>query len=119
MGTFPVLKTGAALQYPAGRVLEHSTSVQVFVDGGEQRFREYAGPARRWVIRLGLLDEAELAALEDFLIAQQGGLGSFAFTDPWEGTTYPDCSLEADTTPLEWQDLMSGRTTVVVVENRS
>ena len=46
-------------------------------------------------------------------------MGSFAFTDPWDGTTYPDCSLEADATPLEWQDLMRGHTTVVVRKNGS
>lgn len=119
MGTFPALKTGAVVQYPASRTVEHSTCVLVFVDGSEQRFREFAGPARRWTIRLDLLDEGEMAALEDFLIGQQGRLGSFSFTDPWDSTTFPDCSLEADSMPLESQDLMRGRTTVVVRENRS
>ena len=119
MSTFPVLKTGAVAQYPAGRTMEHSTSVQVFVDGSEQRFREFGSAARRWVIRLDLLDEAEMAAMEDFMIAQQGQAGSFSFTDPWDGTAYPDCSFEADAIPLEWQDLMRGHTTVVVRENRS
>ncbi len=118
MSAFPVLKTGAVAQYPANRAIEHSTSVLVFVDGSEQRFREFASPARKWVIRLELLDEGELAALEDFLIAQQGRLGTFSFTDPWDGTTYPDCSLEADSIPLESQDLMRGRTTMVVRKNR-
>ena len=107
------------MQYPAGRAIEHSTCVLVFVDGSEQRFREFASPARRWEVRLDLLDEGELAALEDFLAGHQGQVGTFSFTDPWDATTYADCSLEADSLPLEFQDLMRGRATVVVKENRS
>ncbi|MCC7176603.1 MAG: DUF2460 domain-containing protein [Bryobacterales bacterium] len=118
MSTFPLLKTGAVAQYPAGRALEYSTSVLHFVDGREQRFREWAGATRRWVIRLELLDEGELAALEAFHAARQGRLGTFSFTDPWDGTTYPDCSLETDSFALEYQDLMRGRAKLVVRANR-
>ncbi len=116
MSTFPVLKTGAVAQYPAVRAQERSTRVLAFVDGGEQRFRRRAGAARRWVIRLAALDDAEMAALDDFLASRQGRLGSFAFTDPWDGQVHADCSLDADATALEFVDILRGRATITVRE---
>jgi hypothetical protein len=118
MSTFPLLKTGAVLQYPATRVLQTSTCVLQFLDGTEQRFREHPSPIRKWMIRLDLLDEGEMAALEEFFLSEQGESGSFSFTDPWDGTTHPNCSLEAGAIPLEFEELMRGRTTLVVKENR-
>ena len=118
MSTFPLLKTGAVLQYPATRVIQHSTCVLRFLDGTEQRFREYAGPVRKWAIRLELLDEDEMASVEEFCLSQQGRLGSFSFTDPWDGAVYSSCSLDGDATALGFEGLMRGRTTLVVMENR-
>jgi hypothetical protein len=118
MSAFPLLKTGAVLQYPASLSSNHSTCVLRFVDGSEQRFREYPRPLRKWVIRLELLDETEVATLENFFQSQLGRLGDFAFTDPWDGTTYPNCSLEEDSITMTFEDLMRGQVTVVVRENR-
>ena len=118
MSDFPLLKTGAVLQYPATHHIQHSTRVLQFLDGGEQRFREYPKAIRKWVIRLDLLDEGELARLEEFFQSQQGRLGEFSFTDPWDDTVYPDCSLESDVIELNFEDLMRGRAMVVVRENR-
>jgi hypothetical protein len=70
------------------------------------------------VIRLDLLDEGELARLEEFFQSQQGRLGQFSFTDPWDDMVYPDCSLESDVIELNFEDLMRGRAMVVVRENR-
>lgn len=118
MSAFPHLKTGAVLQYPASQSSSHSTCVLRFVDGSEQRFREHPQPLRKWVIRLELLDETEVATLEKFFQSQLGRLGDFAFTDPWDGTTYPSCSLEEDSITMTFEDLMRGQVTVVVRENR-
>jgi hypothetical protein len=118
MSNFPLLKTGAVLQYPATRHIQNSTCVLRFVDGTEQRFREYQSPIRRWTVRLDLLDETEMAAMEEFLTSQQGQSGCFSFTDPWDGTVYANCSLESDVIPLEFGGLFRGRTTLVVKENR-
>jgi phage-related protein len=118
MSTFPVLKTGAVLQYPATRVIQNSTCVLQFLDGAEQRFPQYQSPLRKWTVRLDLLDESEMASLEEFFLSEQGQSGSFSFIDPWDGISYPNCSLEGDAIPLEFQDLMRGRTTLVVKENR-
>lgn len=117
MSEFPLLKTGAVAQYPAGLRIEHSTCVLRFVDGTEQRFREYARPLRLWEIHLELLDESEMARLEDFFESQQGRLGNFSFTDPWDGTVHEDCSLDSDSLALDFQDVMRGQATLIVKEN--
>lgn len=119
MSAFPVLSTGAVAQYPASRTLECATRVLVFVDGSEQRFRQTGSPVRRWAIRLETLNDEEMAAIEAFLVSRQGRYGSFAFTDPWDGLVYPDCSLETDEAPLNYRDLLRGGATLVVRENRT
>lgn len=119
MVEFPKLRTGAIAQYPTSRSLKFSTRVIEFVDGAEQRYREWSGRARSWEIRLELLDEAEMAAIEEFFVASAGRTASFAFTDPSDNVTYPDCSFETDSLSLEFEDEMRGKTTLTVKENRS
>src|ERR1044072_8323158 len=94
--TFPILRTGAVAQYPAERSLRFRNQSVRFVDGTEQRYRDSAGALHRWQIRLDRIDEREASALEDFFSASQGTYDSFTFTDPWDGTEYPSCSLEND-----------------------
>jgi len=119
MATFPTLKTGAVAQYPATKSIRFQNQTVRFLDGTEQRYRDAAGPLHQWVIRLSELDESEIAAFEQFFEDNQGRLGSFAFTDPWDGTQYANCSLTSD-------DLTSGsvaemrlNTSLTIVENRS
>src|SRR5262249_53533703 len=90
MAAFPNLKTGAVAQYPAERTRRFSNGVHRFMDGSKQRWPLYGSALRRWAIRLSLLDEAELTTLEDFFSANR----SFSFTDPWDGTVYPNCSFD-------------------------
>src|ERR1039457_3178188 len=98
---FPTLKTGAVMQYPAKRTLQFNTDAIRFLDGTEQRFRDNPSVLHRWTIQLDLLDESELAALDQFFISNQGRFGSFSFTAPWDGTVYPNCSLAGDTYGLQ------------------
>jgi phage-related protein len=94
MSNFPTLKTGATLQYPAQRATEFSTDVVRFIDGSEQRYRGYQAPLKRWIVQLDLLDETELHVLREFFRTESGAAESFSFTDPWDGTVYPNCSLD-------------------------
>jgi hypothetical protein len=119
MANFPSLKTGAVAQYPSTRRIRYQNQALRFVDGTEQRYRDSEGPLRRWEIRLSQLDEGEMAALEEFFTANQGAFGSFTFTDPFDGATYPDCSLEADSLGLAAMADMSSTTSLTVIENRS
>jgi hypothetical protein len=118
MPTFPKLKTGAVAQYPAARTLQFQNQVLRFVDGTEQRYRDSAGALHAWKISLAALDEGEMAALERFFADCQGRYASFAFTDPWDGTVYADCSLASDEAEMVSVREMSGRVSWTVVENR-
>lgn len=118
MSTFPVLKTGAVMQYPAERSSQYANQVVRFLDGSEQRFREFAQPLHRWVIRLDLLDESELNRLREFFRIQNGAAGTFGFTDPWDCASYANCSLETDTMIETLTGEGRGQTTLTVRENR-
>ena len=116
---FPTLKTVAVMQYPAKRTMQFNTDVIRFLDGTEQRFREYPAVLHRWTIQLDLLDEAELTTLDQFFLTNQGRFGTFAFTDPWDGTVYPNCSLQGDAFGFQLRGEMRGKTTLTVLENRT
>ncbi|MGI8990139.1 MAG: DUF2460 domain-containing protein [Bryobacteraceae bacterium] len=118
MSTFPALKSGAIQQYPASRSLEFANQIQSFLDGTEQRYRSSASALHKWVIQLSLLDNAEIGSLDQFFWDQQGSFESFSFTDPWDGTVYPDCSLEADQFTSNFQEELRANTKLVIRENR-
>jgi hypothetical protein len=117
MSTFPTLKTGAVMQYPAQRDVTFSTTALQFVDGSEQRFRSYHTPLHRWVIQLSLLDQSELQRFREFFRAMSGRAENFAFTDPWDGTSYPSCSLGSDSMTAALASEWSGETSLTVLEN--
>ncbi len=71
-----------------------------------------------WAVQLSQLDEAEIAALEQFFEDEQGALGHFAFTDPWDGTNHPNCSLASDTMMLVCAGELQRATGLKIVENR-
>src|SRR5580704_5955301 len=114
MATFPQLKTGAVAQYPATKSLRFQNQTVRFLDGSEQRYRDAAGPLHQKVIQL-----SEMVAFAQFFEDNQGRRGSFAFTDPWDGTQYADCSLASDELALGSLAEMRTTTSLTVVENRS
>jgi len=116
--SFPALKTGAVAQYPSDRTQRFSTLGYRFLDGSEQRFPGFGTPLRRWIIRLELLDEGELARLEEFFMEQKGQAGNFALTDPRDGVVHANCSFENDAMTADYREAGDGRTSVVVKENR-
>ncbi len=104
MDSFPTLKTGAVIQYPASRVTQFSSDVIEFLDGSEQRFYVFPQPYHSWIVKLDNLDETELQNIRTFIQDMKGAVGIFTFTDPWDGTTYPNCSLQG----TEWTDSLAG-----------
>jgi hypothetical protein len=119
MSSFPILKTGVVMQYPAQRGVQYSTVALQFVDGSEQRFRAYKGGLHQWVIRLSLLDQEELQELQEFFRSLDGRAENFTFTDPWDGTTYASCSLGSDDMTAVLAAEWNGNTTLTVQENGS
>lgn len=117
MSTFPTLKTGAVTQYPAQRSVMFSTTALQFVDGSEQRFRGYQSPLHRWAIQLSLLDQSEVQELQEFFREIAGPAGDFAFTDPWDATNYPSCSLQSDSMAAVLSGEWNGQTALIVLEN--
>jgi Conserved hypothetical protein 2217 (DUF2460) len=118
MAIFPLLKTGAVAQYPATKSVRFHNQTIRFLDGSEQRYRDAAGPLHQWVIQLSELDESEMADFAQFFQDNQGRLGSFAFTDPWDGTQYANCSLASDELTLGTLAEMRGKASLTVIENR-
>ena len=96
MAEFPKLKTGVTAQYPSDREFRFSSEIRRFVDGGEQRYRDFRGHRKRWVIRFSQLDEAERSMLTEFYRGQRGRLGTFDFEDPWSGIVVTGCRFEQD-----------------------
>ncbi|MEQ1947933.1 MAG: DUF2460 domain-containing protein [Bryobacteraceae bacterium] len=119
MADFPRLKTNSIAQYPLERTMAFSNVIHRFVDGSEQRVPRYRAPLRRWKIQLRLLDESEMTALAEFVEVQHGHSGVFSFTDPWDGTLYPNCSFEADQAIFHSVAVGRGETSLVVKENRA
>ena len=117
--TFPTLKTGSFIQYPATKITGYSSVIVRFLDGSDQRYRQLTPPLRRWVIQLDMLDEAELATLDQFFIAEEGRFGMFAFVDPWTQTNFPNCSLDQEALGYQLTEESRGTTHLVIVENRA
>ena len=112
-----MLKTGAVMQYPAQRGVQYSTVVAQFLDGSEQRFRNYHAPLHQWVVRLSRLDQTELQNLQEFFRSLEGRAQNFSFTDPWDGATYSSCSLSADGMAVVLAGEWDGETSLTVLEN--
>src|ERR1700732_662136 len=118
MATFPTLKTGAVVQYPATQSSQYSSFVVRFLDGTDQRYRQYSTPLHRWAIRLELLDEGEINTLEQFFIAQEGSFATFTFIDPWTQTSFPNCSIDQDILEIQMSGESQGAMKLIVSENR-
>jgi hypothetical protein len=116
MRAFPKLKTGAVAQYPITREVRLQNESVRFVDGSYQRYRDSGALRRRWVIQLELLDEGEIAALEEFFTGMLGAYSTFTFTDPWDGTDYQNCRLESDDAKFAAAAEMQGNTTLTVTQ---
>jgi uncharacterized protein DUF2460 len=119
MASFPKLKTGAVAQYPVSKGLRFQNQIVRFLDGTDQRYRDSGEVLHEWNIRLSELDEAEMTAVEQFFVDNQGRFGSFEFTDPWDSQLYPNCSIASDVLGLIAVAETRGTASIKIVENRS
>ena len=71
------------------------------------------------MIQLSLLDQSELHQFQEFFRDMAGPAGDFAFTDPWDGTNYPSCSLASDSMAAVLAGEWNGETSLTVLENGS
>ena len=116
MATFPVLSSGAVTQYPALIASGQGAQVIRFLDSSDQRNLVQARPFRQWQIRLDLLNEDEIQALEAFFIAQSGDYSPFNFPDPFSGATVPNCRLAAPGLVTEYVGVDVSSTSFWVIE---
>jgi Conserved hypothetical protein 2217 (DUF2460) len=119
MSSFPKLKSGSVMQYPATREVFFANTVLRFVDGTQQCYRKSQDAMRRWLVRLDLLDEVELSNLQTFFVSERGRSGSFSFTDPWDQAVYQDCSLDQDSFEFELSGETRAQAVLIVKQNRS
>jgi hypothetical protein len=115
---FPVLQSGAVVQYSSERAVVFRTEISRFVDGSEQRFPQFPSPVLRWTVRLELLTGPEMQALLDFHARHRGRASTFSFTDPWTGTEYPACSFESDELEIENAFESQHRTQFIIRTNQ-
>jgi hypothetical protein len=116
VNTFPLLDTGAVMQYPAAVVTGQGVGVIRFLDGTDQRYLTQGRTFRSWKVDLQLLNENELAALELFFEQQQGDYSSFQFPDPFSGTAVPNCRFAHPSLSTTYTDVNNGSTVLWVME---
>jgi hypothetical protein len=114
MPDFPVLKTGAAAQYPLDQTVRFQTQAVDFLDGSKQRYALQGRGLRSWAIKLDLLDDREFAAISDFV--GQVTDTSFLFTDPVSGESAIKCVLSGEAFDSVMKGEMTGQTTLTIRE---
>jgi hypothetical protein len=114
MAAFPVLRTGAAVQYPLAQDYGFQTQSVRFLDGSSQRFPIYGTRLRRWSINLTQLDEQELAAVVAFGEAQ--GTATFTFTDPATGNPISNCIISSGSLTAGLRGELDGQASLVIEE---
>jgi len=116
MSIFPSLSTGAITQYPASFVTGQTVQVIRFIDGSDQRYPMQGKMLRRWQIRLDLLNEAEVAQIEAFFVAQQGDYSTFVFPDPISGVNVNNCAIAAPGLVSDYVGVDTSSTSLIVTE---
>lgn len=82
MAFFPQLSTGAMSQLPLQRRQLFRTIVNTLSDGSEVRSLDPFGAALGFALQFNGLTDAEMDAIEEFFLTQEGRRGTFGFLDP-------------------------------------
>ena len=118
MFTFPQEIASSVFQYPTSRETHFVTQVLAFVGGKEQRYALSGAPLRIWTAKPTLLDDTVWAKLAAFFELVGGTAQPFAFTDPWDRTTYPACYFATDSFASEMREQGQTAVSFAVVEAR-
>jgi hypothetical protein len=113
---FPRLSSGAVVQYGSTAGYNWPCQVIRFIDGADQRFLARGRMLRRWRVDLQLLNESEVAAIEQFFGGISGELSTFDFPDPISGTVVPNCRVGTGDLTTEYQDVDIAAASLWVVE---
>jgi hypothetical protein len=116
MATFPVLSTGAVMQYPAPLMTGQGTQAIRFLDGSDQRYLTQSRTFRTWQVHLDLLNEVEMAQMETFFVQQAGNYSTFSFPDPFGGAIVANCRFGAPDLVTTYTDVDNGSTLLWVIE---
>ena len=116
MTTFPLLSTAAVTQYPLEIVTGQASQVIRFLDGSDQRYRMQGQMLRQWQIKLDLLNEDEIQALQAFFVGQLGDYSPFIFTDPYSGAGVPNCRFAGGAFSTTYEAVDMSATSFLVIE---
>jgi hypothetical protein len=116
MPTFPTLSTNAVAQYPLGQTQAFTTEVIRFLDATDQRCIVRANGLRQWLVRVDLLNDGELATLEQFFAQMQGPATLFDFFDPTSGQSVPNCRLANGNAVTTYAAENAGTSQLIVTE---
>lgn len=107
MEEFPVLRSGALVQYPVrrGQGTVHM-NVEFWGGGGQSYVRKKAN-ALTWMLKYVGLSEEEVAYLLEFCEKHEESGMLFSFRDPIEGTLYDHCRVEPDSIEAVGDDVNS------------
>jgi len=113
---FPSLSSGAVAQYPASMTTGQNAQIIRFLDGLDQRYLQQGRTFRSWQIKLNLLNDAEIAQLEAFFVAQKGDYLPFSFPDPFSGAVVANCRLASAGIASQYLGVDSGAISLWVIE---
>lgn len=82
MATFPQLATLGTAQFPVVKRRCTRTVANTAADGSFIKLADVPGGHIEWELEYRGLSDAELAALQQFFTAMEGGLNGFTFADP-------------------------------------
>ena len=116
MATFPLLSTGAVAQYPLSRGTSYDVDIVHFLDGSQQRCLVRGRKLRRWLLNLAQLNEAELAAVEQFFDEAQGNTQLFTFIDPLSNESVPNCRISNPSLTTQYTGVGNGSASVWIEE---
>jgi hypothetical protein len=104
LSAYPTLSAGVSLMLPWNQGDNYQTDVNDSPSGMRYAYPWFGGGLasfptrglRQWQLSYPMLQDSDLALIEQFFIGVNGQTQSFSFTDPDDGTTYANCRFGQD-----------------------